>query len=112
MVKYKFIATEIQRLIRERRLRPGDPMPSDRELAELLHVSQHTLGYASDLLCREGLLDRRHGSGTFIKGPAYKDGSQRKNSRLGLLYVDMENPLHPYSQSLAFGLQAATFKVG
>jgi len=111
MAKYKLIATEIRRFVRERQLKPGDPLPSDRELANLLRVSPHTLRYASDLLCREGLLDRRHGSGTFIKSsPGGAHAPQKK--RLGLLYVDMEKPLHPYSQTLTFGLQAAAFKEG
>lgn len=47
----------------------GDALPSERRLAEELGVSRPTLRQAIDGLVAEGLLDRRHGSGTYVARP-------------------------------------------
>ncbi|MFC4053765.1 GntR family transcriptional regulator [Actinomadura syzygii] len=47
----------------------GDALPSERKLAEELGVSRPTLRQAIDGLVAEGLLDRRHGSGTYVAEP-------------------------------------------
>lgn len=47
----------------------GDALPSERRLAEDLGVSRPTLRQAIDGLVTEGLLDRRHGSGTYVAEP-------------------------------------------
>ncbi|MEU9873853.1 GntR family transcriptional regulator [Actinomadura sp. NPDC048021] len=47
----------------------GDALPSERRLAEDLGVSRPTLRQAIDGLVAEGLLDRRHGSGTYVAEP-------------------------------------------
>ncbi|MFA1550191.1 GntR family transcriptional regulator [Actinomadura chokoriensis] len=47
----------------------GDVLPSERRLAEELGVSRPTLRQAVDGLVAEGLLDRRHGSGTYVAEP-------------------------------------------
>jgi GntR family transcriptional regulator len=44
---------------------PGDPMPSERSLSELLSASRPTVRAAIDDLARTGLLVRQHGRGTF-----------------------------------------------
>jgi GntR family transcriptional regulator len=45
---------------------PGMKMPSERELIALLGVSRTTIRQALDALLHAGLLDRRHGSGTYV----------------------------------------------
>jgi GntR family transcriptional regulator len=50
-------------------LRPGDAIRSERRLAADLGVSRPTLRGAIDELVREGLLLRRHGSGTYVAEP-------------------------------------------
>ncbi|MFC6885221.1 GntR family transcriptional regulator [Actinomadura yumaensis] len=47
----------------------GDALPSERRLAEELGVSRPTLRAAIDGLVADGLLDRRHGSGTYVAEP-------------------------------------------
>jgi GntR family transcriptional regulator len=44
---------------------PGDPMPSERSLSELLRASRPTVRAAIGELARDGLLVRQHGRGTF-----------------------------------------------
>lgn len=50
-------------------LRVGDAIPSERQLTQELGVSRLTVRAALDDLVREGLLVRRHGSGTFVSEP-------------------------------------------
>jgi GntR family transcriptional regulator len=45
---------------------PGDRLPSERELAEQLGAARMTVRHAMDALVAEGLLERRHGSGTYL----------------------------------------------
>ncbi|MDB5292586.1 MAG: ytrA 2 [Phycisphaerales bacterium] len=47
-------------------LRPGDRLPSVRELAKQLTVNQNTVLRVYERLTAEGLLERRHGDGTFV----------------------------------------------
>ncbi len=47
----------------------GQPIPAERQLAADLGVSRLTLRAALDELVRDGYLDRRHGSGTYVTEP-------------------------------------------
>ncbi|HLL89772.1 MAG TPA: GntR family transcriptional regulator, partial [Tepidisphaeraceae bacterium] len=47
-------------------LRAGDRLPSVRELARELAVNQNTILRVYERLTAEGLLDRRHGDGTYV----------------------------------------------
>lgn len=55
--------------IRSGRLSHGDALPPERDLAEYAGVSRVTVRKAVDDLVKDGLLDRRHGSGTFVMRP-------------------------------------------
>jgi len=46
--------------------RAGDRLPSERELADRLGAARMTVRHAMDALVAEGLLERRHGSGTYL----------------------------------------------
>jgi len=50
-------------------LEVGQPIPAERQLATDLGVSRLTLRAALDDLVRDGYLDRRHGSGTYVTEP-------------------------------------------
>ena len=47
-------------------LKPGDRLPSVRALAAELAVNQNTILRVYERLTAEGLLERRHGDGTFV----------------------------------------------
>ena len=47
-------------------LRPGAQLPSVRDLARQLTVNQNTVLRVYERLAAEGLLERRHGAGTFV----------------------------------------------
>ena len=59
---------EIERWLRRRvrRSAPGDPLPSESELAARYRVSRMTARQAVQNLAAEGLVQRRRGAGTFV----------------------------------------------
>jgi len=63
---YEQIIEGIQREISAGRLRPGDALPSFRQLAADLMVSVITVKRAYEELERGGILYRRQGLGTFV----------------------------------------------
>src|SRR2546428_9219279 len=50
-------------------LQVGEAIPSERRLSGELGISRLTLRAALDDLVRDGYLERRHGSGTFVSEP-------------------------------------------
>jgi GntR family transcriptional regulator len=60
------IADQIATLCASESLRPGERLPSVRELARELAVNQNTILRVYERLSGEGLLDMRHGQGTFV----------------------------------------------
>jgi GntR family transcriptional regulator len=60
------IATRIRHQIARGRLKVGDQLPSLRPAASLWGVNLHTVRRAYDYLQTQGLVETRHGSGTFV----------------------------------------------
>jgi GntR family transcriptional repressor for pyruvate dehydrogenase complex len=60
------IIARILTLIRERKLNPGDKLPPERELAELIGVSRSSLREALRALATLNVIDIRQGDGTYI----------------------------------------------
>lgn len=50
-------------------LQVGDAIPSERQLSQDLGASRLTIRAALEELVRDGYLERRHGSGTFVTEP-------------------------------------------
>ncbi|ADG76105.1 GntR domain protein [Cellulomonas flavigena DSM 20109] len=59
-------ADRIKDLILTRRLRPGDPVPTESELTDTLGVSRSSVREAVRTLSALGIVDVRHGHGTFV----------------------------------------------
>jgi len=66
---YRRIQHALQKRIQGGELRPGDAVPSERELARSHKVSLMTARHALAEMEREGLVDRRRGAGTFVALP-------------------------------------------
>ena len=60
------IVGQIYQLIRDGELNPGDRLPPERELAQMLSVSRASVREAMRLLDMKGLIVVRPGAGTFI----------------------------------------------
>ncbi len=60
------IADQIATLCASGGVKPGERLPSVRELARELAVNQNTVLRVYERLCGEGLLEMRHGQGTFV----------------------------------------------
>ena len=69
MPVYKKIQGAIRKRIDASELRPGDSVPSERELARTHKVSLMTARHALAGLEREGVVERRRGAGTFVASP-------------------------------------------
>ena len=52
--------------LREGKLKPGDRLPPERELAGRMHVSRATIREALRVMQLQSLIVSRHGAGTFI----------------------------------------------
>jgi GntR family transcriptional repressor for pyruvate dehydrogenase complex len=68
-------------LVQQGKLKPGDRLPGERDLAEKLEVSRPTLRAALTSLATIGILESRQGSGTYVTGidkPAALDPSPLK----------------------------------
>jgi GntR family transcriptional repressor for pyruvate dehydrogenase complex len=63
------IATQLVEIITLQKLIPGDRLPPERSLAELLEVSRPSLREALHILQAQGLVIIKHGQGTFIQEP-------------------------------------------
>ena len=63
---YEEVAKQIERLILQK-LQPGDKLPSERELAEMLQVSRSSIRDAIRSLELTGLVEPRQGAGTIVR---------------------------------------------
>ena len=104
--KQALVRDEILGMLDE--LQVGDALPSERRLASDLGVSRPTLRAVIDELVREGLLLRRHGSGTYVAEPkialpltmtSFSEDMARRGMR-------------PSSQVVSFERQSAGAKLG
>ena len=76
------IADQIASLCASGTLEAVQRLPSVRELARELAVNQNTVLRVYERLCGEGLLEMRHGQGTFATGRPSKSRQAAHRSRL------------------------------
>ncbi len=63
---YVEVMEELEKLIKGRKLQPGEKLPSVESLTEILGVSRSTVREALANLETQGLIIRKQGSGTFV----------------------------------------------
>jgi GntR family transcriptional regulator len=63
---YEQISQQLQILIKEGGLSPGDQLPTTRQLAVKLGINFNTVARAYRLLDQEGLISTQPGRGTFV----------------------------------------------
>ena len=80
---YLQIVEQVRRLVALGALRPGDRLPTVRELAVQARVNRNTAARAVQQLERERIVRTRVGQGTFVA-----DGADRRGRDLRLSVVD------------------------
>jgi len=65
--RWQRIADELRADILEGRVAPGERLPNEQSLADRFGVNRHTLRQAVQALAREGHVQVRQGSGTFVR---------------------------------------------
>ena len=83
---------EIERLVAERNLEPGDLLPTQAELAALADVSLISVRRALEELERVGRVRRHQGVGTFLSGPRIVSEPGRAGGLLDTLAGDHRRP--------------------
>ncbi|HEV7372297.1 GntR family transcriptional regulator [Arenibaculum sp.] len=64
--RYLQLATVVRDLVQRGVFRPGEALPSERDLSAMTGFARVTVRRAIDELLKEGILSRRHGSGTYV----------------------------------------------
>ncbi|PSJ26962.1 GntR family transcriptional regulator [Streptosporangium nondiastaticum] len=67
--RYQTIAEDLRQLIAAGTWRAGEQLPPETELASLYRTSRPTLRSALELLQAEGLVEKFHGRGNFVRRP-------------------------------------------
>lgn len=111
--RYLQVATVFRTLVERGVLRAGDALPSERDLSTATGLSRMTLRRAVDMLLREGVLSRRHGSGTFvarrIEQPlsvlaGFSEDMRHRGSRPGSVWIDKTLARPSPKEALALGV--------
>ena len=82
---FEQIAFGVKRAVAEGRLRPGDRLPSVRELARQLTINPNTVARAYGALEADGVILRRQGSGCFVAEPDSLLSDRERSRRLATL---------------------------
>lgn len=78
---YRQIADEVRRCISVGVLKPDEPLPAVRKLADELKVNANTVQHAYRVLEQEGVVQVRRGRGTFI-APQPREPSRARQSQI------------------------------
>ncbi|WMJ81776.1 GntR family transcriptional regulator [Clostridium sp. MB40-C1] len=98
----------LQEMIENEELKPGDAVPTERELCEIQGVSRMTVNKAMMSLVNEGLLYREQGKGTFVAKP------KKSKEILGLKSFTeemQEKGLKTETKILSFQIKEATKRI-
>src|SRR6266568_1799093 len=60
------VATQLATMVTSGKWRQGERLPSEMELCKILHIGRSTLREALKSLAFVGLVEMRHGEGTFV----------------------------------------------
>lgn len=80
---HELVLDQMRRSMESGQFRPGDRLPTERELAEMLHVSRTVVRAAIGVLEREGriLVRRGRGGGFIVQTPVYDPAEARRTLR-------------------------------
>ncbi len=91
---YIQIKEQIKQEIRNKSIRPGQKMPTERELARMLRTSRNTISSAYKLLEQEGVLTSHQGKGTFVTAENRELSERRVRHKIcGLIETSLDEAL-------------------
>lgn len=83
---YLQIMGEVKQAIATGELKPGDQLPTVRQLAADLRINFNTVARAYRLLDEEGIISTQHGRGTYImNAPSARSAQRMRAQQLALL---------------------------
>jgi len=89
--KYHQLRKHLADQIASQRIRVGDQLPSEDELARKYSLSRNTVRQALEHLDKEGYIERSHGRGTFV----IADQPRRSSSAWMVIVPDIRYPVFP-----------------
>jgi len=95
---YKHVADWLRKQILSGELAPGERLPTERELCQQFSASRITIRRALQILADEILIQRRHGSGTFV--------SPTPSRRIPLLNADFSGSVAAHAPELGRQLES------
>ena len=101
---YKSIADRLRLRLNSSDYNIGSPLPGEKALAQEFGVARMTIRKALDLLVSWGLVERRHGSGTFV---SRKDVHHETTNLTGLVEVLRQQGKEVQSKVLQFEVMPA-----
>lgn len=84
--KYRFLVDTIKEKIKSGAYAPGERMESEHHLSDTFGYSRQTVRQALSVLEREGLIERRRGSGTYIAQQGHRP-SHGRNIAIVTTYI-------------------------
>ncbi|MGD9974418.1 MAG: FadR/GntR family transcriptional regulator [Desulfatirhabdiaceae bacterium] len=84
---YEEISRQIEELIQSGKLKPGDKLPTERELSEIFNVSRHSVREAIRVLENNQLINSVAGSGTYV---ALRENQESINSIVNYLLEETD----------------------
>jgi GntR family transcriptional regulator of arabinose operon len=107
-LKHRQLRSELLGQIATGKFRPGDALPSEHQLAELMSVSRTTVRQTLGDLEREGLVTRVQGKGTFVAERS-REQPIAGTAALALIVPDVATGYHP---TLVSGFERAANEEG
>lgn len=86
--KYKTIVDWVKAQVEGGRIKPGEKLNSENELANLFQMSRQTVRHAISELEKEHIIERRQGSGTYISNVFHPKVENTMNIAVITTYVD------------------------
>lgn len=112
--RYLQLAASMREMVQKGTFRAGEALPSERELASITGFARVTVRRAVDELLREGILSRRHGSGTYvarrIEQPlsvlaGFSEDMQSRGSRPGSIWLSRVLARPTPEEAMALGVR-------
>lgn len=86
--KYMELVNWVKDRIKQNEIKAGDRLYSEHEFSSMFNMSRQTVRHAISILERENIIERRQGSGTYIKNLYETEHQKTMNVAVVTTYVD------------------------